>query len=301
MVVKDEVNRIAGCLQPIFDLFASVVIIDTGSTDGTQELLRERFGIRPIIGELTADRCYCKSDLRNLAFAKVDTPWILSLDADERIDPEVLKRFLGMRHDESIAGYFGSWVNHVNGAPPFEDYKLFLFRKGARKRGLIHENVQVDIRSRGQQARWLDGLAVQHYPERSKHATKTAFYRERLRCALQKEPAWYRYYWFLGYMDYCAQSWDEALQHLDIAASARSQLFPVECLNSHMVMAEIHARLGHERELSQILERALAFYRDVSDDFEVQINRRLLPWFHGAREHCRRGKLTEIRAYRFAR
>ena len=301
MVIKDEVNHIAGCLEPIIDLLDSVVIIDTGSTDGTQDLLKQKFGITPLSGKLTADRCFCKSDVRNAAFENVETPWILSLDADERIGRDALERFLRMRHPESTMGYFGTWVNHVDGAQPFEDYKLFLFRKGARKRGLIHENVQVDIRSRNQRAAWLDGLSVQHYPERSKHATKTAFYRQRLECALRNEPDWYRYYWFLGYMDYCARHWDEALAHLDKAASSNSPLFPVECLNSCMVMAEIYAQLGQQRELAHTLDQALAFYRELRGDFEVQINRRLLPWFTVAREHCRKGELESIKAYRFAR
>jgi hypothetical protein len=102
-------------------------------------------------------------------------------------------------------------------------------------------------------------------------------------------------------MDFCARDWDQALAHLDKAASSNSPLFPVECLNSRMVMAEIYAQLGQARELAHTLDQAINFHSAVRGDFEVQINRRLLPWLMAAREHCRKGELTAIQAYRFAR
>ncbi len=42
MIVKDEANRIAGALDGVIDLFDQVTVIDTGSTDGTLDILRER-------------------------------------------------------------------------------------------------------------------------------------------------------------------------------------------------------------------------------------------------------------------
>ena len=37
MTVKNERHNLKACLEPIFDLFAQVVITDTGSSDGTPE------------------------------------------------------------------------------------------------------------------------------------------------------------------------------------------------------------------------------------------------------------------------
>ena len=143
MVVKDEANRIDTCLDAALGAVDEVVIFDTGSTDGTPERLARRYGIRAIPGNLCESRCYTKSDLRNRGYELAKADWILSLDADERIDAAALHQFRGLQHAPDISGYFGAWTNHLAGASDFEDYKLFLFRRGFRKRGLVHENAQV--------------------------------------------------------------------------------------------------------------------------------------------------------------
>lgn len=301
MVVKDEINRISGCLEPIIDLLDEILIIDTGSGDGTPELLKRRFGITPLTGRLEEARCYCLSDLRNRAFNQVASPWILTLDADERIAPEALHRFRSMSHAPDVGGYFGRWTNHLEGAPPFEDYKLFLFRKGLRKRGLVHENVQIDIRERGQRALWLDGLEVAHFPESVKLADKNRLYRGRLENALRLEPDWHRYRWFLGYVDFQAGDLETAAAHLTVAAFSASPLFPVECLNSRMVLADIHARRGEREALGALLADTRRYFAHVADDFEVAINFRFAPWLARAGEAFDADDLESIRAYRFAR
>jgi glycosyltransferase involved in cell wall biosynthesis len=300
MLVKDEVNRIEGCLDPILDLLDQVVIIDTGSRDGTPDLLRRRYGIEPLTGTWDEARCYCLADLRNRSFERVDTPWILTLDADERISPEAVEGFLNMTHDRQVTGYFGRWINHLEGEPDFHDYKLFIFRQGFRTNGLIHENPQIDIRAHGQYALWLGGLDVHHYPEACKQSSKLMFYRERLECGIRLEPKWYRYHWFLGYMEFRAGNFEVAARVLSIAAEANDLRFPVECLNSRMVLAEIQARQRDANALCDNLDAAWNFYQKVAGDFEVAINFRLGPWLQRALYDCQRGRLDDIRAYRFA-
>ena len=67
LLVKDEENTLTECLSPIRDLFDDVVVMDTGSTDRTRELLQERFGITPHRGTLEERLCYSKCDARNQA------------------------------------------------------------------------------------------------------------------------------------------------------------------------------------------------------------------------------------------
>jgi glycosyltransferase involved in cell wall biosynthesis len=299
MLVKDEVNRIAGCLEPILDLLDQVVIMDTGSSDGTPDLLRRYFGIEPAVGVLDEARCRSRSELRNQTYDLAEMSWILSLDADERVSPDALAHFRNMTHEPDVAGYFGRWVNYLNSEPEFEDYKLFLFRKGFRKYGFVHENVQYDVRRRGSRALWLDDLRVDHIPEDRKRPDKAAHYRRSLECAIRHDPHWYRYHWFLGYTDFRAGRLDTAVAHLRFAAQSNSPLFPVECLNSRMVLTEIEARLGHREEACRQLESALAFYCDVAGDFEVAVNFRLECWLRQALHDCRHGRLDGIRAYRF--
>lgn len=87
MLVKNEVQRLEGALAPILDQLAQVVVLDNGSTDGTQELLREKLGVEPIDAGRDAGAFFSKSALRNQGLAMLNTDWCLSLDADERLDP----------------------------------------------------------------------------------------------------------------------------------------------------------------------------------------------------------------------
>ncbi len=301
MVVKDEINTISTCLDPIIDQVDDIVIIDNGSTDGTVELLQEQYNITPLSGILEAERCLCKADLRNRAFDEVKTDWILSLDADERLDPRSLKHFHSISHDTDTKGYFGSWINHINDAPPFEDYKLFLFKKGFKKRGLIHENVQIDIRERGYKAEWLEGFQVEHYPETKKLPAKTELYKKRLQCAIKNEPYWVRYHWFLGYMYFQENRWDDAIKHLTYALQSDANLMPVECLNSIMVLTSIYAKQGLQKETIDTLKIGITLHDKLRYDFEVAINTRIEPWLDSAFNYVHENKLDKIIAYRFAR
>jgi glycosyltransferase involved in cell wall biosynthesis len=300
MVVKDEAKQIGDCLEPILDLFHQVAIVDTGSTDGTPEVLRTRLGIAPVFVSLDDRRCRCLSEPRREAMNRLSTPWIFLLDADERLPRSTLERLRERRDDRTFAGYFGRWINYLDGAPPFDDYKLFLFRNGLRTVGLVHDVVQHDIRAKGLQGAWLNELIVSHFPDASRRDANIASYRERLTCAIGREPQFVRYHWFMGYMDFLAGRFDDAVVSLARATRTHSRDFPVESLNSAMVLADIFARNGDRPRLGETLDSADVFFASVSDDFEVAVNTRLGPWLAAARERFRAGRLDDIRAYRFA-
>lgn len=301
MIVKNEAARLVECLDAPLKFAAEVVVLDNESTDGTPDLLRSRYGIEPIPVELSEERCYCIGEFKNLGFSRLSTPWILSLDADERMDPEDLRRIAAKEEEPDISGYFGRWLNQPEGSAPFDDYKIFLFRQGFLKRGLVHDNVQIDIREKGGTARWLDGHTVLHRPDPERVAWKKTYYRQRLTCGIRREPDWLRYHWFLGYSLFQDGEMAQAEPYLRLAAESRSLRFPVECLNSAMVLVELLASQGRAGEAGQVLDDAQNFYEAVRDDFEVSINFRMAEWLQQAAAAVRSGRPETIRAYRFAR
>lgn len=300
MAVKDEADQIADCLDPVHDLFSEIVIVDTGSTDGTPELLARRYGIEALRRPLDAARCHCLCDARAAALDRISAPWAMLLDADERLDRRTLESLRVAPDDPNNAGFFGPWANHVAEEPVFDDYKLFLFRADLRTIGLVHDVAQLDIRARGLSAAWLDSLKVEHFPDPERGDAKAVRYRQRLLCAIRHDPGFYRYHWFLGYTEFRAGRWSDAERLLGIAAAACSKRFPVETLNSATVLAELQARRGDTAAAEDTLTRALAFHAEVADDFEVVINARLRPWLQSALRDCRDGRLDAVRAYRFA-
>lgn len=298
MTVKDEENRIDGCLRDIVDLFQDVVIIDTGSTDRTREILRSRYGINPIIRELKPGE-FEQHDARNLASSLLTTPLIMTLDADERIERRALQTFLKSKHQPGSAGYFCNWNTYKDGKV-IRDYKCVIFRNGILMAGSPHENLQYDIRRRNMRGAWLDSLTLHHYPERRKSHKKTYQRINKMLQAIKTEPEWYRYHWFLGYTLFRQGNTNEAKRYLARVTSSCSPLFPVECLNSKMIMAMIYAHESERTKVETTLYSALELYEKFEDDFEVSFNTRMKPWFENALSLCRYSRLSEIEAYEFS-
>ena len=71
---------------------------------------------------------------KNFGFTKASGNWILSLDADERVTPELASEIHALKEDVELNGYFmprkniifGKWIEHTGWYP---DYQLRLFRK----------------------------------------------------------------------------------------------------------------------------------------------------------------------------
>ena len=298
MIVKDEERTIGGCLDSVAGICDEIVVVDTGSTDRTREILEQRYGIVPIVHPIMNSEYMGLAAARNLAFDSARSPWTLVLDADERLSPRTVGCIRALPESGGPAGYFLAW-NTYRGESVVEDYKLALFRKGFHSTGFMHENIQIIVRDAGQQAVWLAGAEIIHLPEPQKDPLRCG-HPTRLEQAIEKEPDWYRYYWFLGYQLLRMGEIAAAIGHLETAARSRSHRFPVECLNSMMLLAEVHARQGDRAALRRQLREASSFLAEVATDFEVRINHRLPAWLESAMMLEAEGRLDEIRAYHFA-
>jgi (heptosyl)LPS beta-1,4-glucosyltransferase len=81
---KDERHNILDCIDSVRDFADEILVADSGSTDGTLELIREMPGVRVI------EREYVNSaDFKNWAIPQAKHEWVFLLDADERATPEV--------------------------------------------------------------------------------------------------------------------------------------------------------------------------------------------------------------------
>jgi glycosyltransferase involved in cell wall biosynthesis len=106
----NEVDRLPGCLASVA-WADEIIVADAGSTDGTCELARD-------FGALVIDRCGPTIGAqKNAAIVAARHPWILSVDADERVTPE-LRRSIEAAIAAPRAGAY--WVRLRNlylGAP----------------------------------------------------------------------------------------------------------------------------------------------------------------------------------------
>ena len=128
IVAKNEAVNIAECVRSA--RFADeVIVLDSGSTDGTPELARSE-GARVAVTDWPG---YGPQVNRGIDMAGGD--WIFSLDADERISPELaaeIRRAIGRDDVDGFrvprtSMYCGRFIRHSGWSP---DYTWRLLRKG---------------------------------------------------------------------------------------------------------------------------------------------------------------------------
>jgi glycosyltransferase involved in cell wall biosynthesis len=79
---KDEIQHIRACIESARPIADEILVADSGSTDGTLEVVRSLGGCRII------EREYVNSaDFKNWAIPQARHPWLLIIDADERVTP----------------------------------------------------------------------------------------------------------------------------------------------------------------------------------------------------------------------
>jgi glycosyltransferase involved in cell wall biosynthesis len=123
-----------------------IVVIDSGSTDRTIAICRE-YTEAVISREWQG---YARQ--KNSAIDRTTGDWVLSLDADEPIEPALAEEIKAIiSSTDSLDGYriprktifLGKWVKHGGWYP---DYNLRLFRKGKGRfqERAVHEAVRVE-------------------------------------------------------------------------------------------------------------------------------------------------------------
>ncbi len=92
MIVKDEEETLARCLDGVKNCVDEIIVADTGSTDRTREIA-EQYGCRVYPFQWTDDF----SAARNFAFSKASGDYLLWLDADDVVTPENAERLVALR------------------------------------------------------------------------------------------------------------------------------------------------------------------------------------------------------------
>jgi glycosyltransferase involved in cell wall biosynthesis len=128
---RNEERNLQQCLQSLADSFEQVFVVDSGSSDATAQVA-SAFGAEVVSfawnGRFPKKRNWF---LRNHHFK---TPWVLFLDADERLTPAVIDELREVLPETTHSGYvlaFNNWFmgRQLKHGDPFA--KLALFRVGA--------------------------------------------------------------------------------------------------------------------------------------------------------------------------
>ncbi len=160
IITWNEEERLRACLESVA-WTDEIVVVDAESADKTVVIAREftdRVWIRPWPGFAAQ---------KNFALEQATGDWVLSLDADERVTPELrgeIERVL--RAPDAAEGYaiprknffWGAWVRHGGLYP---DWQVRLFRRGRGE--FVAHPVHESARVRGRVARLARPLLHESY------------------------------------------------------------------------------------------------------------------------------------------
>ena len=147
LITRDEAANIADCLASVA-FAAEWIVVDNGSTDGTPGIARS-LGARVT----QVDDWPGFGAQKNRALALATQPWVLSIDADERVPPQLRDEILQAiaNAPASTAGwdmprrssFCGQFMAH-SGWYPDRVTRLFRRERGRFSDDLVHERVLVD-------------------------------------------------------------------------------------------------------------------------------------------------------------
>jgi glycosyltransferase involved in cell wall biosynthesis len=150
LIVFNEEKNLERCLRSIAPVVDDIVVVDSGSTDRTLEIARSfsaRIVEQPWLGYVGQ---------KNLALDQTLHPWVLSIDADEELSPELAEAITRLRHDPAadaanapngytvsrLVFYRGKWIRHGDWYP---DRLVRLFRRAEARftGGRVHEKLEI--------------------------------------------------------------------------------------------------------------------------------------------------------------
>lgn len=145
IIAKDEAHNLPDCLATLNWVHEIIVVVDETSNDNTAAVAREytnKVFTRTWGGYALA---------KNFALAQATGEWVLSIDADERVTPELREEICALLTASPqcdgyemprLANFVGKWIMHGGWYP---GYVLRLFRRdaGGFDNVAVHEAIQV--------------------------------------------------------------------------------------------------------------------------------------------------------------
>ena len=147
LITWNEEDRLRAALESVA-WAREIVVVDSGSTDKTVEIALA------FTDKLIFHAWEGYAAQKNFALGQASSPWVLSIDADEVVSPELRSEIQRVLADDGPAdGYLiprkniflGRWIRHGRLYP---DLQLRLFRRGrgAFRPARVHEAISVDGR-----------------------------------------------------------------------------------------------------------------------------------------------------------
>jgi glycosyltransferase involved in cell wall biosynthesis len=146
IITLNEAGHVQAAIDSVAAWADEIVVVDAGSTDGTPDLARQRMA-RVVVRDWPG---YAAQ--KNHAASLAAHDWVFSLDADERVGPELAASLQAWRRAEPAAAgyrmarvsrYLGRWLRTTDWYPD-RQLRLYDRRRARWKPSRVHESVLAD-------------------------------------------------------------------------------------------------------------------------------------------------------------
>jgi glycosyltransferase involved in cell wall biosynthesis len=147
LITLNEEDNLTRCLESCAGLADDLLVVDSGSQDGTERVARQ-YGARWVHQDWLG---YVGQ--KNRALDLASSPWVFSLDADEVLSPELQAEVRALKTGPEVTSasgflvsrvvfYEGRWIRHGDWYP---DRLVRLFRRDRARftGGRVHERLEV--------------------------------------------------------------------------------------------------------------------------------------------------------------
>ncbi len=143
ILVKNAEKTIAECLESLC-AFGEVVLLDNGSTDATLDIAAKYPNVK-----IFHEPNFCGfGKMKNIALSKATNDWILSIDSDEGIMPEIVSQINAMQlNDNTVVAlsrlnYYGDRCMKCCGWYPDYVWRIFNRKYTRFNENIVHEGVE---------------------------------------------------------------------------------------------------------------------------------------------------------------
>ena len=145
VITKNEQDNVRECLESV-RWADEIIVVDSGSTDKTLKYARK------FTRKIYKTEWDGFGATKRFALSKAKGEWVLSLDADERVTPELAReiQLVVKQNTAAYAGYsmprkaffLGKWIKHC-GWYPGRLVRLFRRKSGSFTLSQVHESIQI--------------------------------------------------------------------------------------------------------------------------------------------------------------
>jgi hypothetical protein len=160
LIAQNEEALIGPALESLTPFVDELLVLDGGSTDDTVDVAASHGATvhhRPFTNDFAAQR--------NALLDLVRTPWVISLDCDERLSHplgELVATILRASPADAILTPRSNWLDDDPEPSNWPDYQLRVHRSNLRYRGRVHEQ----LRCRRPLFTPINGPTIEHHKTR---------------------------------------------------------------------------------------------------------------------------------------